>query len=101
MPWYKKLLFYLWPQFTLRFFAKRIGLSNASFDAVERLFGLGQRVDIYPIVTNYRGFIIVIDLKLAMFFHQDGEQFVFDGLELGVYEKGDVTILDPLKAVSE
>lgn len=53
-----------------------------------------KRIDISPVNSGGRGFIITIDRKSALYFYQEGDHFVYDGCEMGEYEKGDVTIFD-------
>ena len=43
-----------------------------------------------------RGLIITLDQKFTLWFFQDGDHFVYDGFEIGEYEKGDVTIFDSI-----
>jgi len=53
-----------------------------------------DRVDIIPSRSETRGFQIVLDNALSLFFCQDGDHFVYDGFEMGLYEDGDVTVFD-------
>lgn len=62
------------------------------------LFVDAQRVDIIPSRSDLRGFQVVIDSTLSLFFVQDSDHFVYDGFEIGrPYEAGDVTLFDGLK----
>ncbi len=76
--------------------AKQMGINNSLFDEAHNLFSKVRRIDILPLTYGYRGFMIVIDKKTALYFHQDYDHFVYDGFEIGKYEKGDVTIFDHL-----
>jgi len=67
---------------------------------LKKIFGLheelakNKRVDISPTSGGGRGFIIVLDQKTSFYFYQDGDHFIYDGCEMGEYEKGDVTVFD-------
>ena len=60
-------------------------------------FAKVERVHLVPSRSSMRGFQIVIDNMLSLFFCQDGDHFVYDGFEMGPYDDGDVTVLDRLK----
>ena len=55
------------------------------------------RVDIFPFKGGGRGFMLVLYKKDALYFHQDGDHFAYDGCETGEYENGDVTIFDNIE----
>lgn len=76
--------------------AKKIGIANPLFSEAHNLFSRVRRVDLLPLSSGYRGFMIVLDKKTALYFHQDYDHFVYDGFEMGKYEKGDVTIFDDI-----
>ncbi len=99
ISWYKKLLIKFWPKMAFRVFAKEMGISNPVFDKASEVFGRAERIDIHPLSGPSRGFVIILDLKTALFFYQDGDHFVYDGFEIGEYEKGDVTIFDKISSV--
>lgn len=62
------------------------------------LFAAARRVDIIPSHSDVRGFQIVIDGMLSLFFVQDGDCFAYDGFELGrPFEEGDVTVFDGMR----
>ncbi len=62
--------------------------ANALFDQV-------RRVDVAPSDSpGFRGFQMVIDGVLSLYFSQDGDHFVYDGFEVGYFEDGDVTVFD-------
>lgn len=92
--WFTKLLLRYWSRLTMKFFARKLGIENPIFARAHGLFSKTNRIDIFPIESGYRGFIIVIDRKTALYFYQDGNHFVYDGYEMGEYEKGDVTVFD-------
>ncbi len=76
--------------------AKKIGIANPMFSEAHDLFSKVRRIDLLPLKFGYRGFMIVLDKKTALYFHQDYDHFIYDGFEMGKYEKGDVTIFDNL-----
>jgi hypothetical protein len=61
------------------------------------LFAKTNRVDIVPSQSDLRGFQLVIDGMLSLFFVQDGDHFVYDGFEMGPCEEGDVTLFDKIR----
>ena len=69
-------------------------ITNPIFDKAHEIFDGAKRIDLYPTASAERGFILVLDLKTALYFYQDGDHFKYDGFEMGEYNKGDVTILD-------
>jgi hypothetical protein len=61
------------------------------------LFQKIERIDIIPSQSNMRGFRIVLDGLLALYFSQDGDHFIYDGFEIGPHEDdADVTVFDGL-----
>jgi hypothetical protein len=77
-----------------KLFAKELGIANPVFDKARAVFGSAERIDLYPLSGSQRGFILVLDLKTALYFYQDGDHFKYDGFEMGEYEKGNVTVFD-------
>lgn len=94
ISWYRKLLLKFWPGMAFKLFAKELGIANPVFDKAHDVFSNAERIDLYPAAGAGRGFIVVMDLKTALYFYQDGDHFKYDGFEMGEYDKGDVTILD-------
>ena len=85
------------PKGFLRYVAKKQGLDDKKVKYAMKLFEGVERVDIQSLPSSSgRGFIIYLDNKLSLFFYQDGDHFYFVGLEMGEYDKGDVTIFDRL-----
>lgn len=94
ISWYRELLLKLWPWAAFKLFAKELGIINPVFDKAHSIFGNAERIDLYPLTGGQRGFILVLDLKTALYFYQDGDHFKYDGFEIGKYDGGDVTIFD-------
>ena len=94
ISWHRKLLLKFWPQAAFKLFAKELGIANPVFDKAHDVFSSAKRIDLYPTASTERGFILVLDLKTALYFYQDGDHFKYDGFEMGEYEKGDVTVFD-------
>ena len=94
ISWHRKLLMRFWPWAAFKLFAKELGIANPVFDKAHDFFSNVKRIDLYPTASTERGFILVLDLKTALYFYQDGDHFKYDGFEMGEYDKGDVTILD-------
>ncbi len=61
------------------------------------LFQKVERVDFVPSRSTMRGFQIILDGLLSLYFSQEGDHFVYDGFEMGPYDEGDVTVLDKLR----
>jgi hypothetical protein len=74
---------------------RELGMSGVEASRrAHSLFAKVDRVDVFPSRSGMRGFHVVLDGTLALFFCQDGDHFVYDGFEMGPYEAGDVTIFD-------
>jgi uncharacterized membrane protein (UPF0136 family) len=61
------------------------------------LFQKIERVDFVPSRSPMRGFQIILDGLLSLYFSQEGDHFIYDGFEMGPYDEGDVTVLDKLR----
>lgn len=94
ISWHRKLLLKLWPRVAFKLFAKELGVANPVFDKAHDIFSSTERIDLYPVASGQRGFIVILDLKTALYFYQDGDHFKYDGFEMGEYDGGDVTIFD-------
>lgn len=95
--WLEKLLLRFWPTLAMKRFAREMGIENPPFGKAHDLFAGVERIDIIPFKSGYRGFILVLDGKTALYFYQDGDHFVYDGYEMGKYDKGEVTLFDHLR----
>ncbi len=96
--WFTKILMRFVPKTFLRYAAEKQGIESQKIDYAMKLFGENSRVDIHPLPNRSgRGFIIILDNKLSLYFYQDGDHFYYDGCEIGEYEKGDVTIFDKIQ----
>lgn len=91
--WYQKMLFRLFPVTSLKYVAWKMGCSF-SFIGHGHIFFEGASVDIVPTKLSVRGFRIILNNKLCLFFYQDGKHFKYDGWEVGEYEDGDITVFD-------
>ncbi len=89
------------PFFTLKHLARKMGVAGSKLEQANKLFFNSQRIDIFPSNSRERGFILILDCKLALFFDQDGDHFIYDGFEVGEYEKGDVTVFDRCQSSKE
>lgn len=98
--WFTKILLWLWPTWTMRHFAKKLDIKNPMFDQLHQVFSKVNRIDLIPFTPSQsgtRGFMIILDQKTALYFYQDGDHFIYDGFEMGEYDKGEVTVFDSLK----
>lgn len=95
--WFVRFLMRFAPKIFLRYAAGKQGLDDRKVKYAMKLFDGVERIDITPLPSRSgRGFIVCLDSKLSLFFYQDGDHFYFDGLEMGEYDKGDVTVFDKL-----
>ncbi|HCQ63167.1 hypothetical protein A2193_03085 [Candidatus Azambacteria bacterium RIFOXYA1_FULL_42_37] len=90
-------MFKLWPGMAMMSMAKKMGIADPLFDEAQELFSKVRRIDVLPSASGLRGFILVLDRKTALYFYQNGDHFIYDGFEMGRYEKGDITIFDNAK----
>ena len=97
ITWFTKLMFKFWPGFAMMRMARKMGISDPLFNEAQELFSKVRRIDILPSASGLRGFIVVLDRKTALYFCQDGAHFIYDGFEMGRYDKGEVTIFDNSK----
>ena len=91
---FTKLLLKFWPKLSMKRMAQKMGIENPIFDKVHEIFSQIKRVELLPLQSGNRGFMLVLDSKTTFYFYQDGDHFIYDGFEMGEYEKGDVTIFD-------
>lgn len=95
IPWWERMMLKFFPWLYFKKFAKKMGIENPSFDQLHEVFSKTERVDLFPLNSQRgRGFLLVLDQKTALYFYQDGDRFIYDGFEMGEYEKGDVTVFD-------
>ena len=95
-PWYKKFLMQFFPKIFFKISAEELGLDSKKIDLAYKLFD-DSKIHIEPLSGGSRGFIITLDGKLSLWFFQDGDHFKFDGIEMGKYDDGEVTVFDDLK----
>jgi hypothetical protein len=91
--WFNRFLMRFFPSWWQQYTLLRMGISANVFrlDAWLKSF---ERVDFFLLSGGDRGFRIIFDKEIALYFHQRGDSFEYDGWEAGEYEDGDVTILD-------
>jgi len=94
IDWLTKIILRFWPGLAMTRLARKMGINTPLFSEAHNLFSKVRRIDLLPLTSGYRGFMIVLDKKTALYFHQDYDHFIYDGFEMGKYEKGDVTIFD-------
>ena len=88
---------YHFPKLYFRFVSTFYDVSKEKLDAAKFLFDNTQRIDIFPSDSREgRGFTLVLDNKLCLFFEQLDDCFRYSGMEMGTYKKGNVTIFDSL-----
>lgn len=97
ITWLDKILLKFWPFLAMKHLAKKMKIKNPIFDQAHALFTKVDRIDLMPSRSEERGFIIILDRQTALYFYQDGDRFIYDGFEMGEYDKGDVTIFDQIK----
>jgi len=95
LSWLTRLLMVIALPWMSRRLMKELGGPSVEMSKkAHAFFTAVNRVDIIPSRSEVRGFQIVIDNILSIFFCQDGDHFVYDGFEMGPYESGDVTVFD-------
>lgn len=92
---WKRVLFKIWPQAIFKITTKETKI-NIDFYKLHKIFSKSEKIDIFLTGSNKRGFILVLNQQVSLFFYQDGDSFKYDGFEIGEYNKGDVTIFDSL-----
>lgn len=99
LPWHQRLLMRFFPKLFLKMHMAKQDIDTDKLDLAYKLFGDARRIDIQPLSgTGGRGFIICLDSKFTLWFYQDGDHFTFDGIEMGEYDNGDVTVFDGLRS---
>ena len=88
--------YFPWPFRLLMRYAVRRKLRE--MDKAHDFFSESKKVDVVPLQSGQRGFMLIIDRKKALYFYQDGDGFCYDGCEIGEYKKGNVTIFDDITA---
>lgn len=96
-PWWTRMLMRFSPNLGIKTLHKHLGIDSDVYEKAHNVFSNIQRIDIFPLCGNHRGFILTLDEKTALFFYQNGDHFKYDGWETGNYAKGDVTIFDQIK----
>lgn len=97
LNFFTKVFMRLAPKSFLRYAAREQGVGGKKIKYAIGLFEGVKRIDIHPLPSSeFRGFVIYLDSKLSLHFYQDGDHFYYDGLEIGEYEKGEVTVFDNL-----
>ncbi len=88
----------LFPEVWINGHVKKMKIDTSFIKLADKLLGRhrNKRIDFFP-ANHGRGFRIVIDNKICLWFFQDGDHFYYDGWEVGKYKNGEVTILDELK----
>lgn len=94
--WFTRFLLRVWPMAGIKVLARELGFDSKEMEKADELFS-GKKINIIPLEGGTRGFQIILDNSTALYFYQDGDQFVYDGTEVGMYDKGDVTIFDDIK----
>ncbi|RJQ14365.1 hypothetical protein C4553_01470 [Candidatus Parcubacteria bacterium] len=94
---FTRILIKFWPAMAVKQMARQMGINNPLFDKAHYLFTKVKRVDLVPLKSGLRGFMVVLDRRTALYFYQNNDHFVYDGYEMGMYNKGDVTIFDQTK----
>lgn len=97
LRWYEKVFYKFFPCLFIKKFLKERGVENSIFDKLHEIFVKVKRIDIIPLHSGTRGFMLILDRKTALYFYQDSDHFIYDGFEIGKYDKGDVTIFDSIK----
>jgi len=95
--WFIKALLRCRPKFAIKLLVRQQGIRSLSFDKLHDILAKTERIDIFPYQDGSRGFMIVLNKEVALYFNQGGDHFVYDGFEVGKYGGGDVTIFDGIE----
>jgi hypothetical protein len=96
VAWTTRLLLRFWPRIGIRRIMRVFGVDGKQAERVHEVFRRLGTVDLFPLESGSRGFVLVLDRQIALYFYQDGDAFAYDGFEIGEYEKGDVRLFDRL-----
>lgn len=96
ISWHRKIVMKFFPKLFLRMSADELGLDKKKIEYAYKLFE-DAKIHIEPLSSSGRGFVITLDNKLTLWFYQDGKHFKFDGIEMGEYDNGEVTVFDDCK----
>lgn len=97
-----KWLVKLWPAMAMRVLARKCGYDSKLSEKAQDLFLETKTVELHPLTSSMgRGYSLVIDRKLALFFYQDGDHFVYDGYESGESNPGNVQVFDRLEVKTQ
>ncbi|MFW6110276.1 MAG: hypothetical protein ACOC6Q_02525 [Patescibacteria group bacterium] len=82
--------FMLWfPHKYFKYASKFFDLTPEKIESTWILFGNTDRFEIFPNDSKKgRGFVLVLDNRLALFFLQHGDAFRYNGMEMGKFKKG-------------
>jgi hypothetical protein len=99
VSWLTRILLSVSLSWGMERLARELGMSGIEMSRkAHAFFAKVERIDFVPARSvGMRGFQVILDGTLALFFCQDGDHFVYDGFEMGPYDAGDVTILDQIK----
>ena len=97
VSWWTRFFLRIWPLKGIKLLTRELGLDSRHMEKANDLFLDVEQVDIIPLKFGERGFQIILDKSTALYFYQNGNHFVYDGSEVGEYDKGDVTIFDDAK----
>lgn len=94
IKWYHKFLLRFWPSAGIKYLAIKQGNKNRIFGKLHNCLVTVKRVDFFPFLSNERGFMIVLDNEISLWFLQNGDYFIYDGFEIGKYNNGEVTVFE-------
>jgi|GEM_PF-2885773 len=94
VSWWTLILLKISPTHGIKRLSRELGVDTDFADKAHELFSKTEKIDIVPLKSGLRGFRLIINGSTALYFYQDGDHFVYDGFEVGKYEKGDITIFD-------
>jgi hypothetical protein len=97
LPWVTRFLFRLSPILGTRSLLRLLNFDVKLIDRANDLFLNAETIDIHPVKSSSRGFVLTLNREISFFFYQNGGSFAYDGFEVGEYEPGDVHIFDKIK----
>ncbi|TSC89212.1 MAG: hypothetical protein G01um10143_593 [Parcubacteria group bacterium Gr01-1014_3] len=94
VSWWTRVLLRVSPLRGVKRLSRELGVNSDVANQASEFFQATERIDIIPSKSGLRGFQLIIDGSTALYFHQDGDHFIYGGWETGKYEKGEVTVFD-------
>lgn len=91
MNWIDSILQHLLPGLWIKRVCRKMGISKSPLELHQALSEF-EHVYVIPSKSGIRGFRLVLDDEIALYFFQNDDHFEYDGWEVGKYNKGKSTL---------